>query len=117
MNDAKKRGVSQPWVRYLDNTSGAVASAQTQINSQPPNPPDVGGDAQVVLGASATGFPNGRVVTNTPTVTWDLSNPFQARANVSGGGLGGWIPLVDGSEPPVFITDGAGVLILVPGPS
>lgn len=27
-----------------------------------------------------------------------------------------WIPMVDGSEPPVFITDGAGVLILVAGP-
>lgn len=34
----------------------------------------------------------------------------------SGGGGGSWIPLVDGSEPPVFITDGAGVLILVAGP-
>lgn len=29
---------------------------------------------------------------------------------------GSWIPLVDGAEPPVFITDGAGVLILVAGP-
>lgn len=29
---------------------------------------------------------------------------------------GSWIPLVDGSEPPVFITDGAGVLILVAYP-
>lgn len=31
-------------------------------------------------------------------------------------GGGGWIPMVDGSEPPNFITDGAGVLILVAGP-
>lgn len=31
-------------------------------------------------------------------------------------GGGGWIPLVDGSEPPVFITDGAGTLMLVAGP-
>lgn len=29
---------------------------------------------------------------------------------------GSWIPAVDGSEPPVFITDGSGVLILVAGP-
>lgn len=29
---------------------------------------------------------------------------------------GYFIPLVDGSEPPVFITDGAGTLILVAGP-
>lgn len=37
-------------------------------------------------------------------------------ASGSGGSGGGWIPMVDGSEPPVFITDGAGVLILVAGP-
>ncbi len=29
----------------------------------------------------------------------------------------GWIPVVTGAEPPVFVTDGAGVLILVAGPS
>lgn len=34
----------------------------------------------------------------------------------SGGSGGSWIPLVDGAEPPSFITDGAGVLILVAGP-
>lgn len=28
-------------------------------------------------------------------------------------GRGGWIPLVDGSEPPVFVTDALGHLILV----
>jgi hypothetical protein len=28
-----------------------------------------------------------------------------------------WIPLVTGAEPPVFVTDGSGVLILVAGPS
>lgn len=30
-----------------------------------------------------------------------------------GGGGGSWLPLVSGSEPPIFITDGAGVLITV----
>jgi hypothetical protein len=34
-------------------------------------------------------------------------------ADMLGGG-DSYIPLVDGSEPPVFITDGAGVLIVVP---
>ncbi len=33
-----------------------------------------------------------------------------------GGGGGSWIPLVDGSEPPNFITDGAGHLLLVAYP-
>lgn len=37
-------------------------------------------------------------------------------AAASGTGGGSWIPLVDGSEPPNFITDGAGALILVAGP-
>jgi hypothetical protein len=31
-------------------------------------------------------------------------------------GGSGWVPAVDGSEPPNFITDGNGVLILVAGP-
>jgi hypothetical protein len=33
------------------------------------------------------------------------------------GGGGGWVPVVDGAEPPVLVSDGAGVLILVAGPS
>jgi hypothetical protein len=33
---------------------------------------------------------------------------------LAGSGGGSYIPLVDGAEPPVFITDGAGTLILVP---
>lgn len=42
---------------------------------------------------------------------------FAANVPVSGGGGGGsWIPLVDGVEPPGFITDAAGVLLLVAGP-
>ncbi len=48
------------------------------------------------------------------TVGAGLSMSSGAVLTASGGG--GWIPLVDGSEPPVFITDGAGVLILVAGP-
>ncbi len=115
----KKKTISQPWVRYLNSTSQGVGSLQAGASSvNPPTPPSsLGTDAQVVLGASSPSFTNGRVVTNSPSVTWDLSNPFQLRADVVGGAIGGWIPLVDGSEPPVFITDGAGVLILVPGPS
>lgn len=62
------------------------------------------GDAALVSSGAA-----GTVLTSNGT---GVAPTYQAS---SGGGS--WIPLVDGSEPPVFITDGAGVLILVGGPA
>lgn len=47
-------------------------------------------------------------------ITVDDKGRISVAANGTGGG--GWIPLVDGSEPPNFITDGAGHLILVAYP-
>lgn len=112
-----ERGImTQPWLRYLNNQAQAIAASTAAGKAvPPPSPPNQLSDAQVLVGAVSSSLPAGRLVTNTPTVTWDLSNPFAAKANVIAGG-NGWIPLVDGSEPPNFITDGAGVLILVPGP-
>jgi hypothetical protein len=43
---------------------------------------------------------------NDATLFLDGTGAWSAPANP-----GSWVPTVDGSEPPVFITDGAGVLI------
>lgn len=50
------------------------------------------------------------------TVDEDGRLTFAADVAITGAGGGSWIPLVDGSEPPVFITDGAGHLVLVAYP-
>lgn len=42
-----------------------------------------------------------------------FGTPGESTSSSSSSSSASWIPLVDGSEPPNFITDGAGVLILV----
>ena len=44
--------------------------------------------AEYLVGAADAGLSAERVVTNTATVTWDLSTPGQAKANATGGGGG-----------------------------
>ncbi len=61
-------------------------------------------------------LPNSRQLLAGTNVTFDTSTPGELTISTTGGGTGSWIPFVDGSEPPNFITDGSGVLILVPGP-
>lgn len=56
------------------------------------------------------------VIDSTTNISYYLAEGDIVTAIGSAGGDGNWIPLVDGSEPPNFITDGAGVLILVAGP-
>lgn len=54
--------------------------------------------------------------THIPQVTFDAKGRAVSAVNIAVSSGGSWIPLVDGSEPPAFITDGAGVLILVAYP-
>jgi hypothetical protein len=57
--------------------------------------------------------------THVAQVTVDSTGRVTNAVNVpisGAGGGGSWIPLVTGAEPPVFVTDSAGVLLLVTGP-
>ena len=98
------------------DASGAAAAAQAA--SQP-----LDSDLTALAGLSGTGFVV-RTAANTyalrtiqdgtnTTVNNGSGVSGDPSIDASGGGGGSYIPLVDGSEPPNFITDGAGVLITV----
>jgi hypothetical protein len=73
-------------------------------------------DATYLTEDDETGdLPNSRRLLAGTNITFDDATPGERTISATGGS-GSWIPAVDGSEPPNFITDGAGVLILVPGP-
>lgn len=71
--------------------------------------------ASTTLALTATGVTAGTYgdASNVAQITVDAKGRITAAVDVPIADAGSWIPLVDGSEPPVFITDGAGVLILV----
>lgn len=104
--------LAKPWRDALQRLSGGVQAAQTAINVLPVTvPPDGFGS---VGGVTASG-PDATLTLTSADGTVTIT-PDQATSSVdlsASGGGSQWIPLVDGSEPPNFITNGAGVLILV----
>lgn len=62
--------VTRSWLLYFQSLTSATPSGGSA-------PADAG---YVLIGANVD-LPNGRVVTNTATVTWDLTTPGQIKAN------------------------------------
>jgi hypothetical protein len=83
-----------------------------QIAGQAFSPPNLSQATGVLSPA------NGGTGTNTGLTVLDGGNILNGTITVNKFATDvSWIPLVTGAEPPVFVTDGAGVLILVPGPT
>lgn len=66
--DPKSGFFTLPWVQWLLRCSDATNGAAPA-------------DAQYVLGAADAALTNGRVLTDTDSVTWDLTTAAQAKAN------------------------------------
>ena len=89
-------GLSMSTAGVLSSSAAASTASYVTVNDETAT---LTGSRQLIAGTN---------------ITLDTSVAGDIIINATGGGS--WIPLVDGSEPPAFITDGAGVLILVAGP-
>lgn len=63
------RFVTSPWLQFFIRLLKWVESLAVLVT------------ADVLVGTTSPELANGRVVTNTATVTWDLTTPLQAKAN------------------------------------
>ena len=69
-------------------------------------------NGQLLIGDTGTGGLDVATLTAGANIT--ITNaPGSITIAATGGGGPSWIPVVTGAEPPVFVTDGAGTLILV----
>ncbi len=107
-----KGELTKPWRDALQGGVNGVQSAQTSVANLPtPVPPDGFGS---IGGVDAPG-PNSTLTftSNDGSVTITPDQPSSSVDFSVASAPTGWIPLVTGAEPPVFVTDGSGNLIVV----
>lgn len=135
----EKAIVTRPWLKYfrrLEGFSTALPNLENATGVLPPANGGTGGTggltnidgANILTGTvplaalvdetESTLLGRGQGLGDGPVEEITLGSGLSMTGTVlsSTGAGGSWIPTVDGSEPPVFITDGSGVLILVAGP-
>lgn len=112
------RWSSQMWAWMRDITSQAAAAGSGSVTAVTGTSPIASsGGATPAISLNDTAVTPGAYgdATHIPSFTVDQKGRLMA-ASQTAVTFSSWIPLVDGSEPPVFITDGAGHLILVAYP-
>lgn len=117
--DAKGRIIERDWLLALNRLAAQVASGSGVSSVSGSSPIASTGGATPVISLNNTAVTPGTYgdATHVGQFTVDTKGRLTFAANVAISGAGSsWIPLVDGSEPPVFVTDGAGHLMLVAYP-
>ena len=96
------------------NGSGGTGTVTSVDIASPGSTITTGGGPITTSGILTVDLPATGVVAGYYTNA-DITVDAEGRVITASSGLSGgsWFPLVDGAEPPVFITDGAGVLIAV----
>lgn len=83
--------VTKPWKDFFSQLSLGLStpvdldSIDVSGGSSPSAPPvvPVSSAADVLVGDTPTGFPDARIVTDTPTIEWDIATPNVAEANLT----------------------------------
>jgi hypothetical protein len=118
VSDPKTGLMTLPWQKSLQFV-GVNQGASSAVLQKLPTPNLTAGGFDKV---ASTGQPTMQALPGQTTLSVESANASviitlnPATNTVDLASVGAWIPLVDGSEPPNFITDGAGHLILVAYP-